>query len=97
MGSSKKGHRLTEYGHATVVQYDLTSSEEELEDDHSSVITHIVPQRTFPRCLLKARMRSTRKAPSSCQAAETVKAVGEDQAAHRTVPPPLIDLSSVDG
>ena len=83
MGSSKKGHRLTEYGHATVVQYDLTSSEEELEDDHSS--------------LLKARMRSTRKAPSSCQAAETVKAVGEDQAAHRTVPPPLIDLSSVDG
>ena len=37
MESSKKGHRLREYGHATVVQYDLTSSEEELDDDHSYI------------------------------------------------------------
>ena len=37
MESSQEVHQLTENRHATVVQYDLTSSEDELDEDHSYI------------------------------------------------------------
>ena len=37
MESSQEVHQLTKNRHATVVQYDLTSSEDELDEDHSYI------------------------------------------------------------
>ena len=94
MESFKEGHRLREYGHATVVQYDLTSSEEELDDDHSYIycsVAKLLPMR--PQSSDKEHGQSAIYLSSS----QDSESSGEEQAAHTTVPPPLIDLSSSDG
>ena len=94
MESCKQDHRLREYGQATVVQYDLTSSEEELDDDHSYVYcsaAKLSPIRL--QSLDEEHGQSAIYLPSS-QDSESSR---EEQAAHTTVPPPLIDLSSSDG
>lgn len=94
MESSKKVHRLTEYGHATVVHYDLTSSEEELDDDHSYLYCSATKLSPMPPQSSDEEHEGSVVNLSSSQDSESS---GEDQVAQKTVPPPLIELSSADG
>ena len=95
METSKEGHRLREYGHATVVQYDLTSSEDELGEDHSYVYcsaAKLSPMR--PQSSDEEQGQSAIYLSSSHDS----EGSGEEQVEYTTVPPPLlIDLSSSDG
>ena len=100
MESSKKGHRLlTESGSATVVQYDLTSSEEELYDDQSYLYCSATKLSPPPQCWQEGYSQEEQGESSvdASSSQDSESSEEEDGFADRTTrAPPVIDLSSAE-